>query len=266
MGTQDANPAGRKGLPDLQGRIALVTGASRGIGRAIARRLAACGALVGVHYGHSPDAARAVVRDIEREGGEAFAVAADLAASDGVDRLLQAMDDALASRRGSPAFDILVNNAGVYHRGTIEAITPEQFDQTLQVNLRTPFFLIQKSLSRLRDGGRIINVSSMGTRAAYPAMAAYAPFKAALESLTVLLAAHLGPRRITVNAVLPGLTVTDMNPVDPATPAGAQAISSIALGRLGQPDDIASVVAFLASDLAGWVTAQRIEVSGGQRL
>jgi len=256
----------RKGLPDLEGRIALVTGASRGIGRAIARRLAACGALVAVHYARSPESAREVVRDIERDGGQAFPVAADLAAGDGVDTLLAALDAELAARRGSPAFDILVNNAGVFHRGAIEDITPEQFDHTLQVNLKAPFFLIQRSLSRLRDGGRIVNVSSMGTRAAYPAMAAYSPSKAALESLTVLLAAHLGPRRITVNAVSPGLTVTDMNPMDPATEAGARAVASVALGRLGQPDDIASVVAFLASDQAAWVTAQRIEASGGQRL
>ena len=266
MCAQARDPAAREGLPDLEGRVALVTGASRGIGRAIALRLAACGALVAVHYGRSPEAALEVVRDIERGGGHAFAVGADLAAADGVGALLAGMDAELAARRGSPAFDILVNNAGVFHRGTVEDITVEQFDHTLQVNLKAPFFLIQRCLGRLRDGGRIVNVSSMGTRAAYPAMAVYSPSKAALESLTILLAAHLGPRRITVNAVLPGLTVTDMNPVDPATAAGAQAVASIALGRLGQPDDIASVVAFLASDQAAWVTAQRIEASGGQRL
>jgi NAD(P)-dependent dehydrogenase (short-subunit alcohol dehydrogenase family) len=136
----------------------------------------------------------------------------------------------------------------------------------LQVNLKAPFFLIQGAIPRLRDGGRIINISSMGTRAAYPGMAAYAPAKAGLEALGVLLAAELGPRGITVNAVLPGATATDMNP-RARDPAQAAAIAgTVALRRVGQPEDIAAIVLFLASAAGGWVTGQRIDASGGQRL
>lgn len=253
-------------MPALAGKIALVTGASRGIGRAIALRLAAEGAYVAVHCNSSPAAAQDVLREIRRHGGDGAVVQADLAASGAAIRLYDALDTVLQARFGATGFDILVNNAGVIKRDPIEAVSEAEFDRTLQINLKAPFFLIQQGLSRLRDGGRIINISSMGTRAAYPAMAAYAPAKAGLEALTTLLAAHLGPRGITVNAVLPGLTSTDMNPIDPASASGRQALASIALGRLGRPDDVAGVVAFLATDAAAWVTAQRIEVSGGQRL
>ena len=263
MSGADADP---QAAPSLAGRTALVTGASRGIGRAIALRLARQGAFVVAHYSRSGDAARALVEEISRAGGRAAAVQADLAAADAAGTLQRACAEALHTALGDAGLDILVNNAGVYHRGAIEDVTPAQFDETLRVNLRTPFFLIQRCLETLRDGGRIINVSSMGTRAAYPAMASYAPAKAGMQALTLLLAAHLGPRGITVNAVLPGLTVTDMNPVAADSPAAAQAIATIALRRLGQPDDIARVVGWLASDDASWVTGQCIEASGGQRL
>ncbi|GAA5236724.1 SDR family oxidoreductase [Verticiella sediminum] len=250
----------------LQGKVALVTGASRGIGRAIARALARDGALVAVHCNSAREAAEALVAEIAAAGGQALVVQADLAHADGPCALLEDLDVQLRQRLGSPALDILVNNAGVIKREPIEAVTPEQFDLTLTVNLKAPFFLIQQALPRLREQGRIINISSMGTRAAFPAMAAYAPAKAGLEALTRLLAVQLGPRGITVNAVAPGLTDTAMNPLDMASPAAAQAIAGIALGRLGQPADIAEVVAFLASDAARWVTGQCIEASGGQRL
>jgi len=262
---EGASPAPRP-RASLAGKAALVTGASRGIGRAIALQLARQGAFVVVHYSRSGQAAQALVETIAGEGGRAAAVCVDLAADDAAQALRQACADALEAHTGVAALDILINNAGVFHRGTIETVTPAQFDETLRVNLRTPFFLIQHCLDLLRDGGRIVNISSMGTRVAYPAMAAYAPAKAGMQALTLLLAAHLGPRGITVNAVLPGLTVTDMNPVQAGTPAGEQAIATIALRRLGQPADIARVVGWLASDDAGWVTGQCIEASGGQRL
>lgn len=250
----------------LRGKVALVTGASRGIGRAIAIALGARGALVVVHYDQAADAAQEVVTKIEALGGEAFAVATDLAQTDAAKRLFRAMDLALSARRGEARLDILVNNAGVGTRAPIEEVSEDAFEHMFRVNLRAPFFIIQEALPRLRDGGRIINVSSMATRVAFPAMAVYAPCKAALEALTVLLAAQLGPRGITVNAVLPGATATDMNPAACA-PESAEALArGIALGRVGQPDDIAAVVAFLASDEARWVTAQRLEASGGQRL
>jgi NAD(P)-dependent dehydrogenase (short-subunit alcohol dehydrogenase family) len=180
--------------------------------------------------------------------------------------LTKGLSAELTDRYGSPAFDILVNNAGVGKRAVIEDISEDDFDLVLQTNLKSPFFLIKALIPHLRDGGRIINISSMGTRSAYPTMAAYAPAKAGLEALSRLLALHLGDRRITVNSVMPGATATNMNVVA-RDPLASRAIAeTIALGRVGQPDDIAKVVAFLASDEGGRVTGQQIDASGGQRL
>lgn len=250
----------------LAGKVALVTGASRGIGRSIALAMGRAGAFVVVHCNQARTAAEAVVREIEAAGGRGAVVAADLAQPGAAAALFASMDACLMQALGSTAFDILVNNAGIIKREPIEEVTEAQFDLTLQVNLKAPFFLIQEGIRRMRDGGRIINVSSMGTRVAFPLMAAYAPAKAGLEALTTLLAAQLGARGITVNAILPGLTSTDMNPLDANSGVGAKALPTIALGRLGHPDDIAGTAVFLASEAAAWVTAQRIEVSGGQRL
>ena len=250
----------------LTGKIALVTGASRGIGRAIAARLAAEGAAVAVHYNAAKAQAEAVVAAIEAQGGTAFPLQADLSSHAGAQTLAVTFIAALTARFGSDAFDILVNNAGVGRRAAIEDVSEEEFDRIVQVNLKSPFFLIKALLPQLRDGGRIVNISSMGTRAAYPEMAAYAPAKAGLEALSVLLAAQLGPRGITVNAVLPGATATDMNAGARDPQRAAITAQTIALRRVGQPDDIAGVVAFLVSAEGGWVTGQRIDASGGQRL
>jgi len=253
-------------MKPLEGKIALVTGGSRGIGRAIAKRLAADGAAVAVHYNAAAEAADAVVAEIVAEGGTAFALQGNLSEPGGATSLAGNFVDGLTRHFGTPAFDILVNNAGVGHRAVIEDVSEDDFDRLLQVNLKSPFFLIKALLPHLRDGGRIVNVSSMGTRAAYPFMAAYAPAKAALEALGRSLAVHLGTRQITVNSVLPGATATDMN-AGARDPVASRAVAStIALGRVGQPEDIAKVVAFLASDDGGWVTGQAIDASGGQRL
>ena len=253
-------------MTDLRGKIALVTGASRGIGRAIARRLAGDGAIVAIHYHSAAEAAKEVVDEIVAAGGAAFALQANLSERGGAMALASTFTAELTQRYGTAAFDILVNNAGVGGRATIEDITEDDFERMLQINLKSPFFLIKALLPHLRAGGRIINISSMGTRVAYPNMAAYAPAKAGLEVLSRLLAVHLGRRGITVNAVMPGATATDMN-ANARDPAMSQAMAAtIALGRVGQPADIAGVVAFLASDDGGWVTGQHIDASGGQRL
>lgn len=250
----------------LDGKVALVTGASQGIGSVVARKLASKGAFVAVHGNRSAGAASALVHEIETAGGNAVALLADLSQEDGPEKLIKQLDTVLNERFQDTGLDILINNAGLVKREKIEHVTPEQFDLTLSVNLKAPFFLIQHVLPKLRDYGRIINVSSMSTRSAFPMLAAYAPAKAGLDALTRLLAAQLGPRGITVNSVSPGLTDTGMNSLDTDSTAVQEAIADIALGRIGQPDDIANVIVFLASEEARWVTAQCIEVSGGQRI
>lgn len=251
----------------MNGRIALVTGASRGIGRAIAFRLAQAGSPVVIHYRVNREAAGEVVGRIERNGGTAFAVQADLGKLDDIAALCNRLREELAQRFGEPRFDILVNNAGMVTRAPIEETTEEQFDRIFDVNVKGQFFLTQRALPLLRDGGRIINVSSVVTRLANPGVAAYSMTKGALNTMTLILAAQLGPRRITVNAVAPGATDTDMNAAWLRTPEAREGVANTtALGRVGEPPDIAGAVAFLASPDAEWVTGQVIEASGGMRL
>ncbi|WP_022721064.1 SDR family NAD(P)-dependent oxidoreductase [Rhodopseudomonas sp. B29] len=250
----------------LSGKTALVTGSSRGIGRAIAVAAAGEGALVGVHYAGGADAAQTTLDAIRENGGDGFLVQADLFERQGPDTLAVKFLDEVEQRTGQRSFDLLVNNAGYGGRYRIDQVDDAIFDRMIAVNFRAPFFLVRALHPAIKDGGRIVNVSSMGTRAAFPDMSIYAPSKAALETLTVVLAKQLGPRGITVNAVQPGATVTDMNPLDKDPARAAAAIQTIALGRLGQPNDIASVVTFLLSEAGGWITGQKIDVSGGQRI
>ncbi|MBP2340735.1 NAD(P)-dependent dehydrogenase (short-subunit alcohol dehydrogenase family) [Saccharothrix coeruleofusca] len=241
----------------LTGRTALVTGASRGIGRAIARRLARDGATVVVHYARDDAAAKEVVESIRADGGAAGAVRAEL--PDELDDLVRALPDEL---------DIVVNNAGVVARGTIEQIHPDEFDRVFTTNVRAPFLLVQRLLPRLRDGGRIINISSGVTRAVNPELIAYAMTKGALDTFSKTLAQHLGPRGITVNTVAPGAVDTDMNADwlrdNPDSQAAVSAQN--ALGRVGTPTDVAGVVAFLASEDSRWITANWLDATGGGRL
>ena len=251
----------------MKTKIALVTGASRGIGRAVALRLARDGAMVAVHYGSNRTGAEEVVAEIERAGGSAFALGADMARVADIEALYKALDAELVRRTGEAGFDILVNNAGIAPRGTIEGTSQQTFDLLFSVNVRGPFFMIQNALPRLRDGGRIINISSCVTRLAFPEIAAYSATKGAINTLTYLLAAQLGARGITVNAVAPGPTDTDMSAGWLGTPEGrASVVQTTALGRVGNPEDIAAAVAMLVSPDSGWVTGQCIEASGGIRL
>ncbi|AHB47479.1 short-chain dehydrogenase [Hyphomicrobium nitrativorans NL23] len=250
----------------LEGKVALVTGASRGIGRAIAERLAADGALVAVHYGSNRGAADETVGSIEAAGGKAFAVGANLAASDGVTTLYAALDKELQARNGSTALDILVNNAGIAPFVSFEDTTEEVLDEIYAVNVRSVFFISQQGAKRLRDGGRIVNISSGVVRTPFVDVAAYSALKAPLDNLTKTLAVLLGPRGITVNAVSPGAIETDMGAFlkDPAVAEGIK--SKQALKRIGQAEDIADVVGFLAGLESRWVTGQVIEASGGSAL
>jgi len=251
----------------LEGRIAIVTGASRGIGKGIALRLATEGALVAVHYGTRRDAAEDTISAIEEAGGSAFAVGAELDSLSGVDRLLQNLDEELIRRTGSNQFDILVNNAGIGTSPSFIETSEEDFDHLFSVNVKAPFFLVQQSLGRLRDGGRIINISSGVTRIAYPHIMTYNLTKGALNTFTLHLAQLLGPRGITVNAVMPGIVDTDVNASWLHTPDGQKhAVEMSALGRVGEPSDIADIVAFTASPDGRWVTGQMLDATGGSHL
>lgn len=263
-------------MTQTAGKTALVTGASRGIGAAIAQRLAADGVLVAVHYGQRKSDAEETVAAIERAGGRAFAIRADLAADDALDTLFSELEVGLAGR----PLNILVNNAAVYadpddpaamrsdgYVAGISEITPEEFDRIFAVNVRAAFFVTQRSLPLLSDGGRIINISSAVTRIPWPLLP-YAMSKGALDIMAPRLANELGHRGITVNTLAPGITDgTKTNTWLHEFPGAVEGLTAMtALRRLGQPSDIADAVALLASDEARWVTGQLIEASGGMAL
>ncbi|WP_371679865.1 SDR family NAD(P)-dependent oxidoreductase [Streptomyces sp. NBC_01276] len=253
-------------MAEWDGRTALVTGGSRGIGRAVALRLAAEGVLVAVHYGGGREAAAETVALIAEAGGLAFAVRARFGEIGAVDRLFEQLTAGLADH-GAEGLDILVNNAGIHSVGSIGQLTEEEFERLLAVNVRTPVFVIQRSLPLLRDGGRIVNMGSAATRIANPLQIGYTVTKAALASLGPSLANELGRRGITVNTVEPGVVLTDMTAGWTGAPEAVAGLESItALGRIGEPGDVADVVGFLAGPQGRWVTGQTIDVSGGTYL
>ncbi|MDP9868199.1 MULTISPECIES: SDR family NAD(P)-dependent oxidoreductase [Streptosporangium] len=246
-------------MTTLTGKTALVTGGSRGIGRAVAIRLAREGARVAVHYGNNETAAKETVAAIETAGGQAFAVRAELGVPADAQALWAGFD------AHADGLDILVNNAGILGDQTeIDGVTREGFERLFAVNTTAPFFITQLALPRLRDGGRIITVGTMLTRgAAMPRAIDYAMSKAALDVLTQALAKQLGPRGITVNTVAPGVIDTDMHQGRLVGEALAWLSSQTPLHRLGTPEDVAGTVAFLASDDSRYVTGHRLDVSGG---
>lgn len=254
-------------MKPLSGKIALVTGASRGIGKEIALRLAEDGAIVAVHYGINKNAADHTVRSILDRGGQSFALEANLNSVSGVYQLVESFKKELSQFSDDPQFDILVNNAGIASSPPMEDTTEATFDELFAVNVKAPFFLVRQTLSLLRDKGRIINISSGVTRIAFPQMMAYNLTKGAINTFTLHLAKWLGSRQITVNAVMPGIVDTDANASWLHTPEGRQfAVESSALGRIGEPSDIADVVSFLASPESRWVTGQIIDATGGSHL
>jgi len=254
-------------MKKLSGKVALVTGASRGIGRAIALRLGQEGALIAVHYGKNREAAEKVVREIEQSGGAAFALGKELGYSNDVSALYGALDETLLKRTGNNHFDILVNNAGVGLPASIEETTEEAFDELMRINVKVPFFMIQQALPRLRDEGRIINLSSAVTRISLPGIPAYSMSKGAINTLTLALSNQLGPRGITINAIQPGFVATDMNAAMLENPSTRQFGAEYSIfGRWGKPLDIANVAAFLASPESRWITGQCIDASGGSHL
>lgn len=246
-------------MSSLMGRVAIVTGASRGIGAAIARRLARDGAIVIITYAHQDSAAAQIVRDIDSRGGEVEAVQADMADLGAVRSLVS------ETMSNYGRLDILVNNAAVSQILPLPEIDQPHYDRLFEVNVRGPLFAMQEAARVMSNPGRIINISSGAAHAAPPGWAVYSASKAALETMTLSFAAELGSQGITVNAISPGITQTDM--LGAMIPPKVQEfmIANTALGRLGTPEDIADAVAFLASDDARWITAQVIGVNGGLR-
>ncbi|MGC5530902.1 SDR family oxidoreductase [Streptomyces sp. SR-10] len=244
----------------LTGKTALVTGGSRGIGRGIAEQLGRDGAVVGVHYGSNDSAAAETVAAIEAAGGKAFALGVELTAPNAAATLWAAFD------AHADGLDILVNNAGIGTSRKFSEIEEEEYDRLFTVNAKAPFFLTQQGLDRLRDGGRVINISTGLSHAAMmPDLIAYAMSKGALDVFTRYLSKVLGSRGITVNAVAPGIVDTDVNAdwLRASDAARADAAALSALGKVGTPADIADVVAFLASDAGRWVTGHWIDATGG---
>ncbi|MCI4042283.1 SDR family oxidoreductase [Streptomyces sp. TRM75563] len=247
-------------MGSLTGKTALVTGGSRGIGRGIAERLGRDGAVVGVHYGSNESAAAETVAAIEAAGGKAFALGAELTAPNAAAALWAAFD------AHTDGLDILVNNAGIGTSRKFAEIGEEEYDRLFTVNAKAPFFLTQQGLDRLRDGGRVINISTGLSHAAMmPDLIAYAMSKGALDVFTRYLSKVLGRRSITVNAVAPGIVDTAVNAdwLRASDEAWADAAALSALGKVGTPADIADVVAFLASDEGRWVTGHWIDATGG---
>lgn len=250
----------------LQNKTALVTGASKGLGKAIALRLAQEGAAVIVNYSSDKAGAEGVVQQIAKAGGKAAAVHGDVSKVANIHRMFGEIDGALKSL-GAQSLDILVNNAGIFPMGGLEDATEEIFDKVFNVNVKGLFFVTQEAAKRLAQGGRIVNISTALTRVTAPALCLYSASKGAVDILTRDFAATLGGRGITANAVHPGLTATEGTAGMTANKDMVAAfVKETALARLGEPRDIADVVAFLCSDDARWVTAQSIEASGGYRL
>ncbi|MEG4073839.1 SDR family oxidoreductase [Microcoleus sp. Pol14C2] len=244
-------------MASLAGKVAIVTGASRGIGRAIALRLSQEGASVVVNYARGVEQAKEVVSAIEAAGGKALAVQADVSKTaeirDLFDRTLETYSQ----------IDILVNNAGVILYKPVAEVTEAEFDNLFAINVKGTFFACQEAAKRMADGGRIVNFSSSTTAMLLPTYGAYVATKGAVEQLTRSLAKELGDRQITVNVISPGPTDTELFTVG-KTPEQIQRFTQItALGRLGKVEDIADVTAFLCSEQARWITGQNIRVNGG---
>jgi 3-oxoacyl-[acyl-carrier protein] reductase len=252
----------------LQNKTALVTGASRGIGRATAVALAQAGAHVLVHYGRSAREAESLVAEIQTKGGRADAISADLGTPDGAS-LLARQVRSIAGKR----LDVLVLNAGISKSARIADYAVEDFDSLFATNVRGPFFLVQQLMPILGEGSNIVVISSLGSRMVVgkpgvenPSILAYASTKGALETLVKNWAAILGPSGVRVNAVAPGVIDTDISNFT-KTEAGREiTLGMQALKRIGKPEDVADVVAFLASDAARWITGASIPVDGGSKL
>ncbi len=241
----------------LSGKVAIVTGASRGIGREIAERLAQNGAKVVVNYASSPAKAEEVVSAIEQSGGEARAIQADIRQVAAIERLFGETIEAYGG------IDILVNNAGIMTNKPIAAMTEEDFDQQFAINAKGTYFAIQQAFQHMNSGGRIINFSTSVVGQMFPAYSVYAGTKGAVEQFTRQLAKEFGPKGITINAVAPGPINTELFTIGKSEEQITGIANMNAFGRLGEPDDVAGAVLFLAGEESRWITGQTIRVNGG---
>jgi 3-oxoacyl-[acyl-carrier protein] reductase len=244
-------------MATLKGKVAVVTGASRGIGRATAERLAQDGATVVVNYATSAEEADAVVEDIKAQGGKAFALQADIAKLEDIRRLFRETTSRIEK------LDILVANAGYSCFKPMADITEEDFDRTYALNAKGTYFCLQEALRYMVDGGRIVCVSTIGTILNVPGGTCYFGSKAAVEQFCRTLAKEVAPRGITVNVVSPGFTETQMLLANMTPDACREFIEITPLRRLGQPEDIAEIIAFLVGQGARWITRQNVAVDGG---
>ena len=249
-------------MSDLKGKVAVVTGASKGIGAGIAKSLGAAGAAVAVNYSSSREGAERVVADIKAKGGKAIAVQGDVAKAADVRHLFDETEKAFGR------LDVLVNNAGIYRFQPLDDITEDEFHSLFNTNVLGTILATKEAVKHFgASGGSVINISSVASEDAVPTASVYSATKGAVDAVTRVLAAELGPRKIRVNAIAPGGVETEGTHA--AGVVGSdfekQMVARTALGRLGQPDDIARVAVFLASDDAAWLTGERLAASGGLR-
>jgi NAD(P)-dependent dehydrogenase (short-subunit alcohol dehydrogenase family) len=248
-------------MNDLAGKTALVTGASRGIGRAVALALGRAGAQVLVHYSSNEAAADSTVAAIVESGGHAQKIAANLRTADGPHTLARRVRAVVGGR-----LDVLVANAGIAKAASIEDTSVDDFDDLFAVNVRAPFFLVQQLLPTLCKGSSVVLLSSLAARASVGELAAYAATKGAVDTLVRHFASALGERGVRVNAVAPGVVATDMSSFATTDEGRDYTLGLQALKRVAQPDDIAGAVTFLASDKANWITGDTLRVDGGSKL
>jgi len=247
-------------MNELKGKVAIVTGASKGIGAAIAKGLAAAGASVAVNYASSREGADRVVAEISGKGGKAIAVEADVSKAADVQRLFD------ETKRSFGSFDVLVNNAGVYAFAPLEEVTEDEFHREFNINVLGVLLASREAMKYFGPGGgSVINISSIASTSPTPTAVVYSATKGAVDTITRVLATELGPKKIRVNAINPGGVETEgvHNMGLSGSEFEKQMVARTPLGRLGQPDDIASVAVFLASEASGWMTGETIAVGGG---